>query len=188
MIATTFARENNIPFLGICLGFQLAVIEFSRNVLNLKGADSSEFDPKSPHPVIDLLPEQKGIKDMGATMRLGANKIKLAKGSKAHELYKKRTISERHRHRYEVNLDYIEQIEKGGMKFTGKSMDGIRMEVAELKGHPHFMATQFHPEFKSRPSKPSRTHLGLVEAALKHHNKGKKVNKTPKSKPKKKKK
>ena len=116
------------------------------------------------------------------------NKIKLVKGSKAHSLYKKMTISERHRHRYEVNLDYIEQIENAGLKFTGKSMDGIRMEVAELKGHPHFMATQFHPEFKSRPSDPSRTHLGLVEAALKHSGKGKKgtkggkANKTKKGK------
>lgn len=175
--ATKYARENDIPFLGICLGFQLAVIEFSRNVLRLKGANSSEFDPESPHPVIDLLPEQVGVKDMGATMRLGAHRIKLAKGSKAHRLYGKMTISERHRHRYEVNLDYIERIEDAGMKFTGKSKDGIRMEVAELRGHRHFMATQYHPEFKSRPNNPSRAHLGLVEAALKHKGVGKRPRK-----------
>jgi CTP synthase len=168
MESVKYARENDIPFLGVCLGFQLAVAEFSRNVLKLKGANSSEFDPKTPYPVIDLLPEQKGVKDMGATMRLGAHDVRLAPKSKIRELYKKPTISERHRHRFEVNPKYIGQLEKAGLIFTGKSMDGRRMEVAELKKHQYFVATQFHPEFKSRPGNPSKVHLGLVCAAVKH--------------------
>ncbi len=168
MMSATYARENGIPFLGVCLGFQLAVIEFARNVLDYEGANSSEFDEHTKYPVIDLLPEQRKIKDMGATMRLGANPIILKKNSKAHDLYKKLKISERHRHRYEVNHEYIKAIEKAGLKFTGSSPDGRRMEVAELKGHPYYLATQFHPEFKSRPANPSKTHLGLVFAAVKY--------------------
>lgn len=160
-----YAREKEIPFLGVCLGFQLAVIEFSRNVMKMQGANSSEFDPKTAYPVIDLLPEQLEVSDMGATMRLGGHEITLAKNSMARKMYGKSTISERHRHRYEVNPDFIEEIESGGLRFTGTSKDGIRMEVAELIGHPYFMATQFHPEFKSRPGKPSKVHRGLVRAA-----------------------
>ncbi len=184
MMSATYARENDIPFLGVCLGFQLAIIEFSRNVLKFKGANSSEFDENTKFPVIDLLPEQREIKDMGATMRLGANKIKLKKNSKAYDMYKKLKISERHRHRYEVNHDFIKDIENAGLKFTGTSLDGRRMEVAELKGHPFYIATQFHPEFKSRPSKPSPTHLGLVMAAGKHarSNSKKKPRRKPKAK------
>ncbi len=171
MVAARYARTNKIPFLGICLGFQLAIIEFARNVLKFEDANSSEFNPKTKHPVIDLLPEQKDIKDMGATMRLGTNKIKLEKDSQINELYKRMTIGERHRHRYEVNLDFIDRFEAKGLKFTGRSMDGRRMEVAELDGHPYYMLTQFHPEFKSRPGKASRTHLGLVLAAGKYKRK-----------------
>jgi CTP synthase len=164
--AIGYAREKKIPLLGVCLGFQLSVAEFCRNVLGWKGANSSEFNPGTKYPVIDILPEQEGVTDMGGTMRLGAHDVNLVKGSKASNLYGgKLKISERHRHRYEVNPKYIEKIEAKGLTFTGRSKDGVRMEVAELKGHPFFVATQFHPEFKSRPENPSRVHLGLVMAA-----------------------
>jgi CTP synthase len=164
--AIRYARENNIPLLGVCLGFQLAVVEYCRNVINLKGANSSEFNPRTKYPVIDILPEQKGVRDMGATMRLGAHDITLAKDSTVSKLYSsKAKISERHRHRYEVNPHFIPRIEAFGLKFTGRSMDGVRMEVAELPSHTYFVATQFHPEFNSRPENPSRVHLGLVMAA-----------------------
>ena len=173
--AIRYAREKDIPLLGVCLGFQLLVVEYCRNVLKWKGANSSEFNPRTKFPVIDILPEQEGVTDMGGTMRLGAHDIRLAKGSKVSALYsKKLKISERHRHRYEVNPAYIEKIEKAGLRFTGRSKDGIRMEVAELKGHPFFLATQFHPEFKSRPENSSRTHLGLVMAAKIYNSKKKK--------------
>jgi len=164
--AIRYAREKKIPLLGVCLGFQLTVVEYCRTVLGMKGANSSEFNPATKYPVIDLLPEQKGVKDMGATMRLGAHDVTLAAGSKARTLYGgKAKISERHRHRFEVNPLFIGRIEKSGLKFTGRSKDGVRMEVAELSGHPFLVATQFHPEFKSRPENPSRVHLGLVIAA-----------------------
>lgn len=165
--AIKFARESGIPFLGVCLGFQLAVIEYSRNLLGLKDANSTEFDPRTQNPVVDLLPEQRKIKKMGATMRLGAQDVLVEKKSHAYELYKKSKISERHRHRYEVNPKYINRLEKEGMIFTGKSPDAKRMEVLELQGHPYFIASQFHPEFKSRPIKPSPLHLGLVGFACK---------------------
>ncbi len=169
IFAVKFARERKIPLLGVCLGFQLCVAEFCRNVMGLKGANSTEFNPNTKYPVIDILPEQKGVRDMGATMRLGAHEITLAKGSRASKLYSGRAkISERHRHRYEVNPEFIGRIEKAGLRFTGRSKDGVRMEVAELPDHPYFIATQFHPEFKSRPGNPSKVHLGLVEAAKKY--------------------
>jgi CTP synthase len=166
-LAAKYARENSIPFLGICFGFQLAVIEFCRNVLKLEKAHSLELDPKTPHPVISLLPEQEGVVDMGGTMRLGTYKTFLAKDCTVAKLYNSTEIHERHRHRFEVNPDYIEQIEKAGMIFVGKDAVNIRMEVFELKGHPFFVGSQFHPEFKSRPDKPSPLHTGLVKAALK---------------------
>lgn len=170
--AVKYAREKKIPLLGVCLGFQLAIVDYCRNVLKWEDANSYEFDPKTKHPVIDILPEQKGVTDMGATMRLGAHDIKLAPNCLARELYGgKATISERHRHRYEVNPEFIDEIEKSGLKFTGRSKDGVRMEVAELTGHPYFMAVQFHPEFKSRPENPSRVHLGLVRAAAEYNKK-----------------
>jgi CTP synthase len=173
--AIKYAREKKIPLLGVCLGFQLAVVEYCRNVMNLKGANSFEFNPRTKYPVIDILPEQKCIKNMGATMRLGAHDITLAKGSTAAVLYSGKTqISERHRHRYEVNPQFISNIETSGLMFTGRSMDGVRMEVAELPGHPYFVATQYHPEFKSRPENPSRVHLGLVMAAKAYNSKAKK--------------
>ncbi len=166
--AATHARENKVPFLGVCLGFQLAIVEFARNVLGMEDANSTEFNKDSDHPVIALLPEQEGITDMGATMRLGAHNVKLQEKSVVAGLYGRTDISERHRHRYEVNLQYIDKFEENGLHFTGKSLDGIRMEVAELDDHPYFMASQFHPEFKSRPGKPSPLHLGLVKAAVEY--------------------
>ena len=168
MKAIRYARENGIPFLGICLGFQLATIEFSRHVLGMDGANSTEFDRKTKYPVIDLLPEQKSVKKMGGTMRLGEQKVIVKKGSTAYSLYGKTEISERHRHRYEVNPDFIGRIEEGGFKFTGKDEEGIRMEIGELEGHPYFIATQFHPELKSRPMKPAPVYLGLVKAAIEY--------------------
>ncbi len=168
ILAAKYARENKIPFLGICLGFQMAVVEFARNVLGYDDANSTEFYPNTKHPVIDLLPEQRGIKDMGGTMRLGAQKVILKEGSRAFSLYGESIIYERHRHRYEVNESYIKEIESKGMKFTGVDETGRKMEVLELDDHPFYMASQFHPEFKSRPLKPSRLHLGLVKAAYEY--------------------
>jgi CTP synthase len=168
MMAIRYARENKIPFLGICLGFQLATIEFSRNVLGMKDANSTEFDKNTPYPVIDLLPEQLEVKKMGGTMRLGEQKVIIQRDSMAHRLYGRTEISERHRHRYEVNPDFIDKIEEGGFRFTGKDEEGIRMEIGELDEHPYFIATQFHPEFKSRPMKPAPVYLGLVRAAIEY--------------------
>ena len=165
IMSAGWARENQIPYLGVCFGFQLATVEFCRNVLGLKGANSSELDPDGPHSVVDILPEQEGIKDMGATMRLGDHEVIVSNG-KAKELYGKDVISERHRHRYEINPEYIEKIESNGMKYTGRNSSGRRMEILELEDHPYFVASQFHPEFKSRPDEPSPLHLGLVKAAL----------------------
>ncbi len=161
-----FARENRIPFLGVCLGFQIATIEFARNVLGMDRANSTEFDPETPYPVVDLLPEQKTVKRMGATMRLGSQPVVIEEGTKAFQLYGKALIMERHRHRYEVNPKHIEELEKGGWHFSGRSADGIKMEIGELEGHDYYIASQFHPEFKSRPNKPSPLHLGLVRAAV----------------------
>ncbi|MFQ6128994.1 MAG: glutamine hydrolyzing CTP synthase [Thermoplasmata archaeon] len=164
--AIRFARENKVPFLGICLGFQLATVEFSRHMLRMEGANSSEFDHDTPYPVVDLLPEQKEVVDKGATMRLGAHKIRIRVGSVAEKLYGKTKIEERHRHRYEINPEFIERIEKEGLEYTGRSLDDRRMEIAEFSDHPYFMASQFHPEFKSRPLRPSPLHYGLVRASL----------------------
>ena len=171
IMAAGWARENEIPYLGVCFGFQLATVEFARNVLGLKGANSSELDSDGKYSVVDILPEQEGVKDMGATMRLGAHKVKVKPGI-AKELYGSDVIFERHRHRYEINPNYIEQIESKGMKYTGRDSSGRRMEILELEGHPYFVASQFHPEFKSRPDEPSPLHLGLVKAALAHKKSG----------------
>jgi len=158
-----YARENKIPYLGICLGFQLAVIEYARNVCGLKNANTTEVEATN-QPVIDLLPEQKKISSKGGTMRLGASEIILNKNSMIHSLYKKETIYERHRHRYEVNKDYIDTLlKKGDLQFSGKSPNGL-MEVLEIKGHPFFLGTQFHPEFKSRVEAVAPTFYGLVKA------------------------
>ncbi|MCE5296468.1 MAG: CTP synthase (glutamine hydrolyzing) [Euryarchaeota archaeon] len=167
IMTANYARLNNVPFLGVCLGFQIATIEFARNMLAMTDANSTEFDQKTKHPVVDLLPEQKNVTKMGATMRLGAQPVVLTEGSKAFKMYNSALIMERHRHRYEVNPKYIEDFEKAGWHFTGRSADGVKMEIAELDGHPFYVASQFHPEFKSRPNKPSPLHLNLVKAAVK---------------------
>lgn len=164
--AIAFARQNNIPFLGLCLGLQLAVIEFSRNVCGLKKADSSEFNPKTPQPVIDLLPEQKKIKDLGGTMRLGALPVILVKNTLAFKLYRHRKIWERHRHRYEVNPRYHQRLEKKGLILSGFKFGDKRLaELIELSNHRFFIATQAHPEFKSRFLTPHPLFLGLISAA-----------------------
>lgn len=166
IMAIKFARENNIPFLGICYGFQLAIVEFARHVCGLKDASSTEINPSTPHPVIDLMPEQRGIEIKGATMRLGAHKIIVKPCTTAYALYKSEEIYERHRHRFEVNLDYLETFEKNGLVFSGKSADGRRMEILELPSHFFFFASQFHGEFKSRPGRPDPEYYGFVKACL----------------------
>jgi len=166
MKAIRFARENNIPFLGVCYGFQLAVVEFARNVCGLEDANSTEINPETPHPVIDLMPEQLGVKHKGATMRLGAHKVCIAKGTIAHKLYGSEEVLERHRHRWEVNPDYWDTLTKHGLVFSGKSPDGRRMEILELPDRFFFFASQFHGEFKSRPNKPDAEYYGFVKACL----------------------
>lgn len=163
--AIRYARTHSVPFLGICYGFQLSVIEFARSMLGLESANSAEFGP-TEHPVIDLMPEQKSLTEKGATMRLGAQPVMIERGTLAHKLYGTTEISERHRHRYEVNTRYIRDLEAAGLKFSGKSLDGRRMEILELPEHPYFIASQFHPEFKSRPTQPRPLFLGLVQACL----------------------
>ena len=164
--AIEYARTRNIPFIGLCLGFQLSIVEFSRNALGLRGAHGSEFED-TPYPVVDILPENIGIKNMGGTMRLGHQRVLIKKGTLAENIYGATEIMERHRHRYEVNPNYIERIEKGGLVFSGKDEEGIRMEICELPGHPYFIASQFHPEFRSRPMRPAPMFHYLVKNALK---------------------
>ena len=163
--AIRYARENNLPFLGICLGMQCAVIEFARNVVGLKDANSKEFDEGCTYPVIDLMLEQKNVKGYGGTMRLGAYDCIVKQGTKAEQVYGANKISERHRHRYEVNNEYIEQISKAGLVFSGMSPDGMLAEMVEIPQNDWFVAAQFHPEFKSRPNRPHTLFLGLVTTA-----------------------
>ncbi len=163
-----YVRENKIPFLGICLGMQMAVVEFARNVLGLKDANSAELDKNTKNPVIHIMEEQKAIKKKGGTMRLGAYPCIIKKGTLAHKLYGTEEISERHRHRYEYNNDYREKFEKAGLKISGTSPDGLLVEMIELEKHPYFIAGQFHPELKSRPNKPSPLFVGLIQACLKN--------------------
>ncbi len=165
--AIKYAREHNLPFLGLCLGMQCAVIEYARNVAGLKGANSAEFDENAQYPVIDLMLEQKNVKGYGGTMRLGAYDCILKKGSVAQKAYGKEKISERHRHRYEVNNEYIKQISDAGLVFSGMSPDGMLAEVVELPKLDWFVASQFHPEFKSRPDRPHPLFKGLIDAAVK---------------------
>jgi len=165
--AIRFAREQKIPYLGLCLGLQCAVIEFARNVCGLEGANSSEFDPTSAHPVIDLLPEQKDVVDMGGSMRLGAYPCHLVEGTQAAAAYGgDRVIYERHRHRYEVNPAYHRVLQEHGLVFSGLSPDRRLVEIIELPGHPFFVAGQFHPELKSRPTRPHPLFRDFVGAAL----------------------
>ena len=164
--AITYARESGVPFLGLCLGMQCAVIEFARGRCGLDEAHSAEFEPESPHPVLDLLPEQKSVTDKGATMRLGAMPMKIIPGTLAHRLYGAEVASERHRHRYEVNNTYREDLAAAGLTMSGVSPDDRLVEMIELADHPFFIATQFHPEFKSRPNRAHPLFQGLVRAAL----------------------
>lgn len=180
ILAIQYARENNVPFLGLCLGMQLAITEFARNVLGYRNASSTEFDPQTDHPVIHIMPEQEGVKNLGGTLRLGAYPCELMAGTRAYELYHnagngietdtpqdvKCIIYERHRHRYEVNNEYRDKLTDKGMVLSGISPDGRIVEMIELKDHPYFLATQAHPEFKSRPDAPHPLFTGFVRAAL----------------------
>ncbi|KYD26048.1 CTP synthase [Geobacillus sp. FSL W8-0032] len=167
MEAIRYAREQRVPFFGICLGMQLASIEFARNVVGLSGAHSSEFDANTPHPIIDLLPEQKDVEDMGGTLRLGLYPCKLQEGTLAYAAYGDKVVYERHRHRYEFNNQYRSIMEEHGFVFSGTSPDGRLVEVIELKDHPWFVAAQFHPEFTSRPTRPQPLFREFVRASLK---------------------
>jgi CTP synthase len=171
IVAAQIAREERIPYLGICLGMQIAVAEFARHVAGMEGANSTEFDLETPYPVIDLLPEQKEVADLGGTMRLGADPIKLHEGSRAREIYGEAVVYERHRHRYEVNnllRKRLTDLPGGGpgLRISGTSPDERLVEVVELDEHPFFVASQFHPEFKSRPERPAPLFGGFVAAAL----------------------
>jgi len=164
--AIRYFRENLKPFFGICLGMQCAVIEYARNLVGWRGANSSEFNDKSKHPVIDLMPEQRKLRKKGATMRLGAQPCHCLPGTQAHSIYGQELISERHRHRYEVNNDYRDAIEEAGLKFGGLSPDHHLVEMIELPGHPWFIGCQFHPELKSRFTKPHPLFREFVRAML----------------------
>ncbi len=161
-----YARENKVPFLGICLGMQMAVVEFARDVLGLKDANSAEFDEKTKNPVIHIMEEQKKVNKKGGTMRLGAYPCIIKEGTLANKVYGKKEISERHRHRYEFNNDYREKLEKAGLTVSGTSPDGNLVEIVEIKDHPYFIAGQFHPELKSRPNRPAPLFVGLVKACI----------------------
>ena len=166
--AIRYARTRNIPFLGLCLGMQLSIVEFARNVIGYRDAHSAEFDPNTNHPIIHIMPEQIGIEDIGGTLRLGSYPCTLNTASKTYEMYKKEQIEERHRHRYEVNNDYRDALTEHGMKLSGLSPDGKIVEMIEIPGHPWFIATQAHPELKSRPNRPHPLFKGFIEAALQH--------------------
>ncbi len=169
IIAARYARENKIPYFGLCLGMQIATIEYARNILKLDKADSTEFNPDTPHPVIALLDAQRKVTKKGGTMRLGAQPCQLALGTKAAEFYGAFVISERHRHRYEFNNAYRERFEKSGFVFSGLSPDGKLVEIIELKNHPFYLASQFHPEFLSKPHQPHPLFKGFIAAAHAHH-------------------
>jgi CTP synthase len=166
ILACQVAREREIPYLGICLGMHVAVSEFARHVCGLEGANSTEMDPETPYPVIDLLPEQKEIEDLGGTMRLGAQAVEVAESTRTREIYDDPVIHERHRHRYEVNNHYREQLVDAGLVVSGTFQEGRLVEVIELPDHPWFVASQFHPEFKSRPTRPAPLFREFVGAAL----------------------
>ncbi|MCC6502934.1 MAG: CTP synthase, partial [Deltaproteobacteria bacterium] len=165
-----YARENRIPFFGICLGMQVAIIEIARDLCSMKHANSSEFDPESPYPVVHIMEAQRSVNTKGGTMRLGAYPCALKKGTKAHSVYGTTEISERHRHRFEVNNAFRPELEKAGVEFSGLSPDGSLVEIMELKGHPWFVACQFHPEFKSRPMEPHPLFKGFIKAVISHKN------------------
>jgi CTP synthase len=167
--AIQFARENGVPFFGICLGMQMAVVEYARSVCGLEGANSAEFDPKAKHLLVDIMPDQRNIEDKGATMRLGAYPCTLKPDSLAAQVYGASQISERHRHRYEVSNRYRDELERGGLVLSGLSPDGRLVEMIELPSHPHFIGCQFHPEFKSKPHRPHPLFTSFVRAAIEYH-------------------
>ena len=173
LVAIEYARTHNVPFLGLCVGMQLAIVEFARNVLDFKDAHSVELNPETTHPVIHLMPDQDNVTDLGGTLRLGAYPCILEENSKAYNLYGAKEISERHRHRYEVNNYYREDLIKGGMSLCGLSPNGKIVEMIELPNHPWFIATQAHPEFKSRPNRPHPLFRGFIGAALEFNEKNK---------------
>jgi CTP synthase len=178
--AVRYARENNVPFLGICLGLQVAVIEYARHKANMSNANSTEFDPKTPYPVIGLITEwqdengdvqtRDSKSNMGGTMRLGGQECELVKGSRANKIYGANTITERHRHRYEVNNQLIGEVEEAGLKVSGRSQDGLLVEMVEIPEHPWFVACQFHPEFTSTPRDGHPLFEGFINAAKEAHN------------------
>jgi CTP synthase len=167
LYAAQYCRENNLPYFGICLGMQALIVEFARNVLKLKDADSTEISPQTPHPVISLLSEQQNVKDLGGTMRLGSYPCSLTKDSKAIEAYSQDTIHERHRHRYEFNNSYLEQFEKENITFSGTLKNGDLKEIAEIQNHPWMLGVQFHPEFKSKPTQPHPLFQAFIKAMVK---------------------
>ena len=168
VLASKFARESRTPYLGLCLGMQIATIEFARNVCGLARANSMEFDPATPDPVICILEDQKDITTKGASMRLGMWPTILAEGSLARAVYGRGEISERHRHRYEFNMDYRQRMEEKGFVISGTSPDGTLVELVEIKGHPWYLACQFHPEFQSKPNAPHPLFKGFIAACLAH--------------------
>ncbi|MDY5647136.1 MAG: CTP synthase, partial [Lachnospiraceae bacterium] len=166
--AIEYARTHGVPFLGLCLGMQLSIVEFARHVVKYHDAHSVELDPKTTHPVIDLMPDQNGVEDIGGTLRLGSYPCVLNKASRAYALYGEEVIHERHRHRYEVNNDYRQVLSDNGMLLSGISPDGRIVEMIELPNHPFFIGTQGHPELKSRPNRPHPLFKGFIEASLKN--------------------
>jgi CTP synthase len=166
IMACRVARERRIPYLGICLGMHVAISEFARHVVGLDGANSTEMDPETPYPVIDLLPEQKEVEDLGGTMRLGAQAVELAEGTRTREVYGEAVVNERHRHRYEVNNHFRPALEDAGLVVSGTYQEGRLVEIIELPDHPWFVASQFHPEFKSRPTRPAPLFREFIGAAL----------------------
>jgi CTP synthase len=170
--AARYAREHRVPYYGLCLGLQIAVIEFARNVLKLKGANSTEFDPKALHPVINMMEEQKQIIDKGATMRLGSYECALTPGTLAHRAYGVDSVRERHRHRYEVNNAYVGQLQRAGMVVSGINPRRNLVEVIELRDHPWFLGTQAHPEFQSKPNQAHPLFAAFIKAALRQHRAG----------------
>ena len=168
IMTAKYCRENKIPYLGLCLGMQVMCVEFARHVLKLQDANSTEMDPKTPHPVISLLSEQQGVEDKGGTMRLGTFDCNLKPGTKAEKAYGKTQVAERHRHRFEFNNKFKDQFEKNGLVISGILHNNSLCEITEVKDHPWMVGVQFHPEFKSKPGQPHPLFRGFIEAALKY--------------------
>ena len=170
MLAADYARNNAMPFLGLCFGFQLALIAFARYVCGLEDANSIELDPKTKNPIINILPSQKKIKEKGGSMRLGGHDIELVKGTLAHNIYGKDIIRQRHRHRFEFNKEYQKLFEENDITLSGFSDDGRRTEILEILDHPFYMATQYHPEFLSRPGEPEPIYNNFIKAVIEKKN------------------